>query len=89
MHTCVFFSFHVDAISQGICLSFGIHLIQCLTPITLKLCGTATSQSLLIIKEVSFYLNCGAASVGEYNKIILVLPTEMIMCIGHCKEFQS
>ena len=35
------------------------------------------------------FLNCGAASVGDYNKIILVLPTEMIMCIGHCKEFQS
>ena len=30
-----------------------------------------------------------SASVGEYNKIILVLPTEMILYIGHCKEFQS
>ena len=62
LHACLLFCFffHMDAIAKGIFLLFNVHLIQCLMPITLTLCGGG---------EVS-NRNCDAESVGEYNKII-------------------
>ena len=41
------------------------------------------------VRGVSFWWNFSAASVGEYNKIILVSSTELILLIGRRKEFQS
>lgn len=47
--------------------------------ITLTVTFTQRKQPNVTGKRVSFERNCGCVSVGEYNKVILVSLTELMM----------